>query len=621
MSSTPKQRRYSRIAPTQGSTSSFISLTDDNVRDVDDTEDSPLQEADGSPFQPTKASQSFSDLKLDEGPSRITGHLRNLDTPSSSVASPTLGVTHPSKLGRSSFTSPSESTVSVSSASMISTPSRLDGVPHLQDEHLGDKFAHSSYIPPWTAPYIIGIAGNSGSGKTSISQQIIQGINQPWTVLLSFDNFYKSLTPEESKRAFANEYDFDTPSSLDLDAVVETVRTLKRGGKSTIPVYSFAKHARTDKTNTIYGANVIIVEGLYALYDPRLLEMMDLKIYVDTDLDICLSRRLIRDILYRGRDLNGAIKQWTTFVKPNAVRYINPTKENADLVIPRGLDNTIAINLMIKHIKNQLALKSKKHLENLKSLGYSIEFKVENYPNLKILPPTNQLRGINSILFNKQTSRDDFIFYFNRLSGVLIEYAQSSYFQFTPKQITSFEKHYKFEGLQAKQLQVVAVSIIRSGDCFMTSLKKTFPELSVGKMLIQSDSSTGEPQLHYESLPHNINSIGKILLFDSQTISGAGAIMAIQVLVDHQVEQENIVFVSYLSTEIGVRRILNVFPNVKLVIGKLSSIDIPQVEQEGEKEPEKSSKETKLWYNEERFLDSHWHFRNRFIDSLYFGTD
>ncbi|CCG25729.1 Urk1 protein [Candida orthopsilosis Co 90-125] len=615
MSSAPKQRRFSRIVPTQNETSSFISLGGDTGGvDDENNNESPFQEEDVT----VKPSQSFGELKLEEKSSRgicsSTGY-SNL----SSIVSPTLGVSHPSKLGHSSFVSPSESTVSVSSTS-LSTVSKVNLPPELlQDEQLHDKIAHSSYIPPWTAPYIIGIAGNSGSGKTSISQQIIQGINQPWTVLLSFDNFYKSLSPEESRRAFANEYDFDTPRSLDLDAVVETVRTLKRGGKSIIPVYSFAKHARTDKTNTVYGANVIIVEGLYALYDPRLLEMMDLKIYVDTDLDICLSRRLIRDILYRGRDLNGAIKQWTTFVKPNAVKYINPTKENADLVIPRGLDNTIAIDLMIKHIKNQLALKSKRHLQNLKSLGYNIEFKVENYPNLKLLKPTNQLRGINSILFNKNTSRDDFIFYFNRLSGLLIEYAQSNFFDFKSRRVTCFEKPYKYQGMQAMQTQMVAVSIIRSGDCFMTSLKKTFPELTVGKMLIQSDSSTGEPQLHYESLPHNISSIGRILLLDSQTISGAGAIMAIQVLVDHKVKQEDIIFVSYLSTEIGIRRILNVFPSVKLVIGKLSSMDATQFEQEEGEEDDR--RRDSLWYNEERFLDSHWHFRNRFIDSLYFGTN
>ena len=100
------------------------------------------------------------------------------------------------------------------------------------------------------------------------------------------------MTLEQSKLAFANNYDFDCPDSLDFDLLVETIGNLKKGGKTTIPVYSFTSHNRTSKTNTIYGANVIIVEGLYALHDQRLLDMMDLKIYVDTDLDILFSKKI-----------------------------------------------------------------------------------------------------------------------------------------------------------------------------------------------------------------------------------------------------------------------------------------------------------------------------------------
>ncbi|CAX42926.1 uridine kinase, putative [Candida dubliniensis CD36] len=461
----------------------------------------------------------------------------------------------------------------------------------------------ASYIPPWTEPYIIGIAGNSGSGKTSISQKIIQDINQPWTVLLSFDNFYQPLTSEESKLAFANNYDFDCPDSLDFELLVETIGNLKKGGKTTIPVYSFTSHNRTSKTNTIYGANVIIVEGLYALYDQRLLDMMDLKIYVDTDLDICLARRLTRDILYRGRDLSGAMQQWERFVKPNAVKFINPTVQNADLVIPRGLDNSIAINLMIKHIKNQLTLKSRNHLQRLKKLGVDIKFDIDKF-NIKLLQNTNQVKGINSILFNNSTSRNDFIFYFNRMCGLLIELAQEYMTNYTNVDIDTGKGVY--HGKKLLQNQYNAINIIRSGDCFMTSIKKSFPEISIGKLLIQSDSTTGEPQLHFERLPHKLSD--KIMLFDSQIISGAGAIMAIQVLLDHHVKEQDIILITYLSTEIGIRRIVNVFPKVKIVVGKLSSV-------------EDSNSNNKVWYNNEGFLDSHWHFRNRFIDSLYFGTE
>lgn len=459
----------------------------------------------------------------------------------------------------------------------------------------------NAYIPPWTEPYIIGVSGNSGSGKTSLSLKIIQEINQPWTVLLSFDNFYNRLSQEERERAHRNEFDFDTPDAFDFDLLYDVVKSLKRGEKTEIPIYSFTNHDRTNKTTTIYGANVIVIEGIFALHDQRLLDLMDIKIYVDTDLDVCLARRLTRDILYRGRDLAGAMKQWETFVKPNAVKYVNPTMDNANLIIPRGLDNTIAINLMIKHIQKQLALKSSLHLQNLKNLGIN-EFIIENYANINLLPNNNHTRGINSTLFNTLTERSDFIFYFDRIAILIIENAIETFTNYKPKTITT-AGNYEFQGLQHSD-EVIAVNIIRSGDCFMNSIKKTFQDISIGKLLIQSDALTGEPQLHFESLPPNLaNENKKIILFDAQIISGAAAIMAIQVLLDHKVKIEDIIFCSYLSTEIGLRRILTVFPEVRVVLGKLSSMD-----------------ESSKWYNPEGFLDTDWCFRNRFIDSIYFGT-
>lgn len=464
----------------------------------------------------------------------------------------------------------------------------------------------ATYIPPWTEPYVIGVAGFSGSGKTSISQRVILELNQPWTVLLLFDNFYKPLTPEESKRAFDNNFDFDEPNAIDLDLAVETIKSLKAGKKTQIPVYSFAQHTRTDKTITIYGANVIIIEGIYALYDPRLLDLMDIKVYVDTDLDTCLARRLTRDILYRGRDLAGALKQWETFVKPNAVSSVSPTMHNADLVIPRGLENTTAIELMIKHIQKQLATKSTLHLRRLRALGLGPKFDLSKLANLKILPHNNHTAGIHSILFNVDTERTDFIFYFDRIANLLLESAIEQLDAYEPHEVQC-HKGYSYQGL--RQLEdIVAVSIIRSGDCFMNSIKKTFPSIPIGKLLIQSDSLTGEPQLHTESLPR-ASPTNQFFLFDAQIISGAAAIMAIQVLLDHKVEQKNIVLLCYLLTEIGVRRIVNVFPEVTIVAGLVSRMDECDISEKAEL--------TSLLNG---FRDIDWPFRTRFIDSLYFGT-
>lgn len=500
----------------------------------------------------------------------------------------------------------------------------------------------STYIPPWTEPYIIGVAGFSGSGKTSIAQKVILELNQPWTVLLLFDNFYRPLTPEQSKMAFNNNFDFDEPGSIDLDLIVETVKSLKQGKKTEIPVYSFTHHNRSEKTITIYGANVIIMEGIYALYDKRLLDLMDIKIFVDTDLDVCLARRLTRDILYRGRDLAGALKQWEVFVKPNAVSSVTPTMHNADIVIPRGLENTTAIELMIQHIQKRLALKSSLHLRRLKALGLDPQYDLDRINNLKVLPYTNHTAGIYLVLFNSYTDRTDFIFYFDRIAHLLLELAI--------EQLSAYEEidvnccyGYTYKGLKQSQ-DIVAVSIIRSGDCFMNSIKKTFPSIPIGKLLIQSDSLSGEPQLHTESLPRT-QAGDKFFLFDAQIISGAAAIMAIQVLVDHTVEQENILLICALLTEIGIRRIFNVFPQVTIVAGQISRMEdadsglqlavadleneevLPQGEsvkdnsvQQGIDLEQPGISQPRKGVEAPRFRDTDWPFRTRFIDSLYFGT-
>ncbi|ODV59471.1 uridine kinase URK1 [Ascoidea rubescens DSM 1968] len=474
------------------------------------------------------------------------------------------------------------------------------------------------YLPPWNEPYIIGIAGFSGSGKTSIAQKIIKELNTPWTILISLDNFYKPLSKEQSEEAFKNEYDFDKPDALDLDLCYECILSLKEGKKSEIPIYSFEKHSRLEnKKILVYGANVIIIEGLYALYNEKLLSIMNLKVYVDTDLDICLARRLNRDILYRGRDLKGAIKQWNKFVKPNSERYIKPTISNANIVIPMGSDNSDnkynfnSIKMMIEHIDRQLGLKSREHLKHLRNLGIKFDNNSSSNVNEKKkrlikLDKNNQNLCIHSILINKKTSRDEFIFYFDRIANLLINKAM----ELIELELSS---------------EVVCIKILRSGDCFLNSLKKNIPDIKIGELLIQSDSKTGEPKLHFENISKiqktfeekdGIKKKRKYFLMDAQIISGAGIIMAIQVLIDHGIELEDIIVVTYLSSEIGIRRIFNAFPQVYLVVGKMGSIAKEFEESEGSEAEGKEEEAVK--FGEEN--DNSWWFKTRFVDTFYFGT-
>ncbi|KAK9462571.1 uridine kinase family-domain-containing protein [Lipomyces oligophaga] len=451
------------------------------------------------------------------------------------------------------------------------------------------SLARNEYLPPWNRPHIIGIAGSSGSGKTSVASQIIKALNVPWTVILSFDNFYRPLSPAQREVAFANEFDFDAPKALDIDMVVDILHNLREGKKVEIPVYSFALHNRIEATTTIYGANVIILEGIYSLFDSRILEMLDLKIFVDTDLDICMARRLRRDIIERGRDLQGAMKQWFSFVKPNFQKFVLPTMENADVVVPRGLDNVVAIDMLIRHVQRTLVAKSRKHLEFLGRLCENSDDEVENteldldkYANVQVLKQSTQVEAMHTILFNRATSREDFVFHFERLMSLLIELAMNTvpYCMKTVTTATGME----YSGLEISK-QVCAVSILRAGACFENSLRSILPAIAIGKLLIQSDSRTGEPFLHYLKLPPKIEE-KYILLVDAQATTGAAAIMAIRILLDHDVQQEDICFVTYLADKnVAIRRILAAYPKINVAVGKVED----QIKQ-------------------------------RFIDTQYFGT-
>ncbi|GAM90118.1 hypothetical protein ANO11243_081580 [Dothideomycetidae sp. 11243] len=153
------------------------------------------------------------------------------------------------------------------------------------------RLERAHYSPPWADTSIIGVAGSSGSGKTSLSLAIIRQLSLPWVVILSMDSFYKPLTPEESAASFKSEYDFDSPAAIDFDLLIQRLKDIKAGKKTEIPIWSFNKHDREAETTTIYSPHVLILEGIFALHDPRVLEMLDLRIYCEADADLCLSRR------------------------------------------------------------------------------------------------------------------------------------------------------------------------------------------------------------------------------------------------------------------------------------------------------------------------------------------
>jgi uridine kinase len=155
--------------------------------------------------------------------------------------------------------------------------------------------------PPWyntmgvqVEPFVIGICGGSASGKTTVAQKIIECLDVPWVTLLSMDCFYKILNRKQHEAAERNEYNFDHPDAFDFELMLDVLKKLKEGRKVEVPVYNFCTHAREAHTKTMYGANVIIFEGILTFHSAEVLDILDMKIFVDTDSDIRLARRLKR---------------------------------------------------------------------------------------------------------------------------------------------------------------------------------------------------------------------------------------------------------------------------------------------------------------------------------------
>ncbi|GAB1316750.1 Uridine kinase [Madurella fahalii] len=425
------------------------------------------------------------------------------------------------------------------------------------------KRAH--YAPPWADVSIIGIAGSSGSGKSTLSHAIVNKLNLPWVVILSIDSFYKSLDEEASKKAFRNEYDFDSPDALDFDVLVDRLRDLKAGKRAEIPVYSFEKHARLDRTTTIYSPHVLILEGIFALYDPRLLELMDMKIFCEADADTCLSRRILRDQRDRGRDIEGIIKQWFTFVKPNFEKYVNPQRNVADIIVPRGVENHVAMSMVVQFIQQKLLEKSTHHRAALTRL----EIGANSEPlsdKVIVMNQTSQLRGMNTIIHDIDTSSEDFIFYFNRLTALLIEEAFNK-IPFVSTDITT-SQGFTYTGLRQKG-EVSAVIVLRGGAALEAGLRRVITDCKTGRVLIQSNIRTGEPELHYLVLPDDINKHEAVLLLDAQMSSGGSALMAVQVLVDHGVRADRIILVTYSAGRMGLHRLTKAFPEITVVVSNV----------------------------------------------------
>jgi len=198
---------------------------------------------------------------------------------------------------------------------------------------------------------VIGIAGGTGSGKTTITRKIIENFG-PDVSVINHDNYYKAHhnMPYEER----TKLNYDHPNAFDTDLLIEALKDLRQGKSVTCPVYDYTIHDRSEETITIKPARVIIVEGILIFENRELCDQMDIKIYVDADADVRILRRIVRDVRDRGRSLDSVINQYLATVKPMHEQFVEPSKRNADIIVPQGGHNRVALEMVMERVRAHL---------------------------------------------------------------------------------------------------------------------------------------------------------------------------------------------------------------------------------------------------------------------------
>ncbi|TDX46773.1 uridine kinase [Orenia marismortui] len=201
-------------------------------------------------------------------------------------------------------------------------------------------------------PVLIGITGGTGSGKTTVAKTIMEELDYNNIVMIQQDSYYKDQSHLEFAERIKTNYDH--PFAFDTELLIEHLNELLAGNSIAKPVYDFTKHTRKDETVIIESCDVIILEGILVLEDEQLRDMLDIKIYVDTDNDVRFIRRLLRDTEERERTMGSVVKQYLEVVRPMHQQFIEPTKKYADIIVPEGGYNKVAIDILVTKVKSIL---------------------------------------------------------------------------------------------------------------------------------------------------------------------------------------------------------------------------------------------------------------------------
>lgn len=201
-------------------------------------------------------------------------------------------------------------------------------------------------------PVIVGVAGGSGSGKSTVVRRIVEGMGGRPPAVLRHDAYYRDLShlaPDERDRV-----NFDHPDALETPLLIEHLRTLQAGRAVEVPIYDFTTHTRTARTTPVPASSVVLLDGILVLAEPGLRDLMDIKVFVDTDADVRFIRRLERDLEHRGRTVESVVEQYRRTVRPMHLEFVEPSKRYADVIVPEGGENRVAVEMLVTRLSRFL---------------------------------------------------------------------------------------------------------------------------------------------------------------------------------------------------------------------------------------------------------------------------
>ncbi|VAI03263.1 unnamed protein product [Triticum turgidum subsp. durum] len=393
---------------------------------------------------------------------------------------------------------------------------------------------------------LLGVAGGASSGKSTVCKMIIDQLCDQRVVVVTQESFYYGLSDEEM--IHVHDYNFDHPDAFDTDLLLSCMEKLKHGKAVDIPSYDFKTHKSVSCARKVNPSDVIILEGILLFHDSRVRDLMNMKIFVDTDADVRLTRRIRRDTIEKGRDIIAVLDQYSKFVKTAFEDFILPTKKYADIIIPRGADNSVAIDLIVQHIRTKL--------------GQNDLCKI--HPNLYVIQTTYQIRGMHTIIRDAATTTHDFIFYADRLIRLVVEHGLG-HLPFREKQVIT-PTGSVYTGVDFSK-SLCGISVIRSGESMENALRACCKGIKIGKILIHREGDDGK-QLIYHNLPKDIAK-RHVLLLDPILGTGNSAVQAISLLLEKRVQEANIIFLNLISAPQGVHVVSKRFPRVKIVTSEI----------------------------------------------------